>query len=86
MLLREEAERVRTTESNLRRALQENPADNGPRFLLAFLYEENGMLDEAAWTYRELTDQMEPQEWIRARLTELMNKLGWDQVESGPFR
>ena len=86
VLLREEAERVRATESNLRRALQENPADNGPRFLLAFLYEENGMLDEAAWVYSELTDQREPQEWVRSRLTELMNKLGWDQPESRPFR
>ena len=86
VLLREEAERVRTTESNLRRALQENPADNGSRFLLAFLYEENGMLDEAAWVYSELTDQRDPQEWVRARLTELMNKLGWDQPVSRPFR
>ena len=86
VLLREEAERVRTTESNLRRALKGSPADNGPRFLLAFLYEENGMLDEAAWTYSELTDRMEPQEWVRSRLTELMNKLGWDQPESKPFR
>lgn len=86
VLPQDQAERVRSAESGLRQMLQDNPADNGPRFLLAFLYEENGMLDEAARMYGEVIQQMGPQEWVQARLTELMNKLGWDKLESGPPR
>ncbi len=82
----DQASSVRSMESNLRRALQENPADNGPRFLLAFLYEENGMLDEAAYLYSELADRMGPQEWVGNRLMDLMNRLGWDKPDSGPSR
>ncbi len=82
----EQAEQVRASESNLRRLLQDNPADNGPRFLLAFLYEENGMLDEAARIYGELADRMGRQDWVQNRLLELMNKLGWDKPDSGPLR
>lgn len=82
----EQAEQVRATESTLRQALQDNPADNGPRFLLAFLYEQNEMLDQAARVYGELADRMGPQDWVQRRLNALMNKLGWDRVESGAFR
>ena len=48
VLPNEKAEQVRATEDSLHQLLQDNPSDNGPRFLLAFLYEENGMVDEAA--------------------------------------
>ena len=41
---------------------------NGPRFLLAFLYEENGMVDEAARVYGELADRMQPQDWVQGHL------------------
>ena len=79
----EQAEKVRATESSLRQMLEANPSENGPRFLLAFLYEENGMLDEAARVYAELADRMGPQEWIKTRLNDLMKKLGWDKPDSG---
>ena len=82
----ERAEQVRDTESALRQLLQDNPSDNGPRFLLAFLYEEHGMLDEAARVYGQLADRMGPQAWVQGRLTQLLNKLGWDRVQSGAFR
>ena len=73
-----QAEQVHSTEGNLRRMLEENPADNGPRFLLIFLYEENDMLDEAARVYGELTARIGTHEWIQNRLAELLSKLGWD--------
>ena len=81
----ERAEQVRATESALRQLLQDNPSDNGPRFLLAFLYEEHGMVDQAARVYGELADRMGPQAWVQGRLIQLLNKLGWDRVESGAF-
>ena len=81
VLPNDKAEQVRSLESNLRRMLQDNPADNGPLFLLAFLYEENGMLDEAALLYGELHDRMGSQAWIQGRMYELMNKLGWYEQE-----
>ncbi len=77
----DQAEHVRTSQANLRKMLEDSPGDNGPRFLLAFLYDENGMLDEAARMYGELSDRMGPQEWVQGRLIELMNKLGWDKVD-----
>lgn len=80
LLSAEQAERVNAGADNLRRLLQERPGDNGPRFLLAFLYDENGMLDEAARVYSELNDAMGPQEWVQGRLGELLKKLGWDKV------
>jgi hypothetical protein len=86
VLPQEAAERVRAAESNLRRMMQENPADNGPRFLLAFLYEDHEMLDEAARVYGELADRMGKQDWVQGRLNELMNKLGWDRLDSGSPR
>jgi CHASE2 domain-containing sensor protein len=33
---------------------------------------------------RELAQRIGLQEWIQSRLTELMNKLGWNKLESGP--
>ena len=75
----EQAEEVRSSEAGLRRLIAENPSDSVPRFLLAFLYEERGMLDEAARLYQELASQTGSQPWVEVRLNELMNKLGWDR-------
>jgi len=86
VLPQEAAERVRSAEGNLRRMMEGNPADNGPRFLLAFLYEDHEMLDEAARVYGELADRMGKQDWVQGRLNELMNKLGWDRLDSGSPR
>jgi hypothetical protein len=80
----DQAESVRTAVADLERQRAANPGDNGPLFLLAFLYEDNGMLDEAVRTYGELTQLMGPQDWIQNRVNDLMAKLGWDRLESGP--
>lgn len=80
LMPREQAERVRASQTELLRIIKDNPADDGPRFLLAFLYEENGMLDEAARLYEELTDRMGPQPWVQSRLAEISTKLGWEDV------
>jgi hypothetical protein len=82
VLPKEQADGVRSAEDSLRRMIQENPSDSGPLFLLAFLYDENGMLDQAAWTYSELAQTIGPQQSIQSRLTELMNMLGWAKLES----
>lgn len=74
----DQADAVRSAEATLRKTIQENPADNGPRFLLAFLYEENGILHEAALVYDELAQRMGPQDWVRSRRDELHGKLGWN--------
>ena len=75
----EQADEVRSAEAGLRRLIAENPSDSVPRFLLAFLYEERGILDEAAHVYQELASQTGSQPWVQVRLNELMNKLGWDR-------
>ena len=79
ILSAEQAEDVRSSEAGLRRLIAENPGDSVPRFLLAFLYEERGMLDEAARLYQELASQTGSQPWVEVRLNELRNKLGWDR-------
>lgn len=76
----DQADAVRSAEATLRKTIQENPADNGPRFLLAFLYEENGILHEAALVYDELAQRMGPQDWVRSRRDELQVKLGWNAI------
>lgn len=81
LLPAEQAERVQATERSLQAMIQNDPADNGPRFLLAFLYDDNGVLDEAARCYGELSKRMGPQDWIQGRLHELMRKLGWDRLD-----
>jgi hypothetical protein len=82
LLPADQAERVHSAERNLQAMIQNDPADNGPRFLLAFLYDDSGILDEAARCYGELTKRMGTQQWIEARLNELMRKLGWDRLEN----
>lgn len=57
----------------LRRALITRPGDSGRMLALAFLYEENGLLDQAALIYGRLKSP----EWTQARLAELAVKLGW---------
>jgi hypothetical protein len=86
LLPADQAEVVRTSEESLLQLRQASPADNGPLFLLAFLYEENNMLDQAARIYGELAQRMGPQDWVQARLNELMGKLRWDRLESGAPR
>ena len=81
-----QAEQVRASEAALLQLRQASPADNGPLFLLAFLYEDSGMLDQAARVYGELAQRMGPQDWVQVRLNDLMGKLGWDRLESGPPR
>ena len=82
----DQADAIRNTEAGLRKGLADSPADNGPRFLLAFMYEENGMLDAALRVYAELSDKMGPQDWVQARQNELMIKLGWDRLDTAPPR
>jgi len=86
VLPEDQAERVRSSEASLRRMMSEHPADNGALFLLAFLHDENGMPDQAARAYGALVERMGPQEWVQARLSELMNKLGWQKLPSEPAR
>jgi hypothetical protein len=73
----EQAQDVRMAEDSLRAMVEQNPEDNWPRFLLAFLYEERGMLDQAARLYYDLDQKTGTQPWVEGRLNELMNKLGW---------
>jgi len=73
---------VRVAEDSLRAMVEQNPNDNWPRFLLAFLYEERGMLDQAAQVYYDLDRRMGTQPWVEGRISELMNKLGWDRLEN----
>jgi hypothetical protein len=82
VLPKDQAEQLRSTEEGLQHLVQQSPADNTPLFLLAFLYDENGVLDQAARTYSELAQRIGPQGWLQSRLADLMNKLGWNKVDS----
>jgi hypothetical protein len=79
----DQAGSVRSAAADLEKQRAANPSDNGPLFLLAFLYEDNGMLDEAVRVYGELAQRMGPQDWVQSRMNDLMSKLGWDRLESG---
>ena len=74
---------VKESEAGLLALSKASPDDNGPLFLLAFLYEDNGMLDAAARAYGQLHQRMGQQDWVQGRLNDLMGKLGWDRLESG---
>lgn len=78
-----DATRIKESESGLLAMAKATPDDNGPLFLLAFLYEDNGMLDAAARVYTQLKSRMGETDWVQGRLNELMGKLGWDRLESG---
>ncbi len=75
------ADKVRSTEAALRKSIQSSPDDNAARFLLAFTYEENGMLHDAARVYAEIAARMGTNDWVHTRRAELANKLGWDKVD-----
>ena len=68
-------------ETDLRKQIAASPNDNGPRFLLAFLYEENGLLEDAARAYNDLTQRLGPNDWLNFRMISVLNRLGWDKVE-----
>ena len=76
-----QAKEFQTTEADLKKQIAANPNDSGPRILLAFLYEENGMYDAAARSYDALSKQMSDNNWIKARLYTMLEKLHWDKVE-----
>jgi hypothetical protein len=81
ILAADQAQDVRLAEDSLRAMVEQSPDDNWPRFLLAFMYEERGLLDEAARLYYDLDQRMGSQPWVEGRLNDLLNKLGWDRVE-----
>lgn len=82
----DQAQDVRLAEDSLRAMLEQNPGDNWPRFLLAFLYEERGLWDEAVRVYYDLDRRMGSQPWVESRLNDLLSKLGWDRLENTPPR
>lgn len=82
VLPEEQAKAVEAAAQELDRLLRENPSDRSPQFLLAFLYEQNGMLYEAARIYSQLGSV----EWVQERLASLAGRLGWDRLEPGAFR
>lgn len=79
----EQAAKVRAAVAELQKQRAANPTENGPLFLLAFLYEDNGMLDDAVRVYGELAQRMGSQGWVQSRMNDLMAQLGWDRLESG---
>ena len=81
ILPKESADRVRSADESLQAATRDNPADVNILFLRAFLYEENGMLDEAARLYSDITQSIGSEGWVQNRLIEAMNKLGWTKLE-----
>lgn len=71
----------RSAEADLKKQQAASPADTGPQFLLAFLYEETGLLEDAARSYDGLIKRLGPNDWLNFRLVTLLNKLGWEKVE-----
>ncbi len=67
------AEELQESAAELRRLAAKRPNDPRPRLALAFLYEEYGLLDQAAGIYARLASP----DWARARFLELAVKLGW---------
>ena len=66
------ATQVKESEAGLQALAKASPDDNGPLFLLAFLYEDNGMTDAAARVYAQLKSRMGDQDWVQGRLNDLM--------------
>ena len=81
ILPKESADRVRSADERLQAATRDNQADVNVLILRAFLYEENGMLDEAARLYSNITLRIGSENWVQSRLVEAMNKLGWNKLE-----
>jgi hypothetical protein len=81
VLPQDKSEEVRSSQEGLQKIAKEHPDDSGPRLLLAFMYEENGMFDEAARLYGEVAARMGNPEWLQLRVSSLMNKLGWSDLK-----
>lgn len=62
---------LRKAEEILRRANDDRRDNTAPRILRAFLYEEFGLLNQAAELYRELAAEPNCPEWVNSRLAEL---------------
>jgi hypothetical protein len=77
----EQARKLKESEADLKKQIAVNPKDTGPRVLLAFLYEENGMYDAAARAYNALSKEIGDNAWIKARLYAMLEKLHWDHAE-----
>jgi len=77
----EQARKFKESEADLKKQIAAHPKDTGPRILLAFLYEENGMYDAAARAYNALSKQISDNEWIKARRNAMQEKLHWDKIE-----
>jgi hypothetical protein len=77
----EQAKEFKASEADLKKQAAANPKDTGPRILLAFLYEDNGMYDAAARSYNTLSNELSDNTWIKARLYTMLEKLHWDKVE-----
>jgi len=76
-----QAKEFKVAAADLRKQIAAAPLDSGPRILLGFLYEENGMYDAAACTYEALGKQVGENDWILARKITMLNKLGWDKPD-----
>ena len=83
----DKAREFKASEADLKKQIAASPQDNGPRILLAFLYEDNGMYDAAACTYDALDRQAAGNPtWIKSQLNTMLNKLGWDKADCGSRR
>lgn len=76
-----QAKEFKVAAADLKKQIAGAPLDSGPRILLGFLYEENGMYDAAACTYDALGKQVGENDWILARKITMLNKLGWDKPD-----
>lgn len=72
---------LRSAEADLKKQLAAVPTDNGPRMLLAFLYEENGLFENAALTYDDLIQKLGSNDWLKFQLVTTLNKIGWEMKD-----
>jgi len=76
-----QAVEFRAAEADLKKQVAATPADNGPLILLAFLYEENGLLENAALTYDDLMHRLGSNDWLITQRNTALNRLGWNEQE-----
>lgn len=76
-----QAKEFKAAEADLKKQIAAAPADNGPRILLAFLYEDSGLFEDAVRSYEDLMKRLGPSDWLKSRQATLMFKIGWDKVE-----
>jgi len=67
VLFREQAEMISQQAGEMRAVLSRQPRDATTRLLLAFLYDSNGMIDEAIEAYSPLSSVG----WVKARILQL---------------